>query len=196
MASKNARAPKGERGFSLIEVLVVVAIMGMVAVILTVATSKALKRQRLETAAQEFKGFVDRAYILTAQQGRGVFTEIGPVQANGSRIVRLVEDTNENGAMETTDRELERMTLTSDIVLSNSATAATAWPAGAGGTLVLLCDTLGRAVNPGTGQPRTAAARVMLTHIEMTGSGTLRPVLTFTVDVTPLWRPTVTKERG
>lgn len=196
MASGCARRSHVEKGFSLVEVLVVVAIMGMLAVILTVATSKTLKRQRLETAAQEFKGFVDRAYILTTQQGRGVFTEIGAVGANGSRVLRLVEDADENGAMDGSDPELARMTLTSDIVLSNSADAATAWPAGVGGSLLLLCDTMGRAVNPATGQPRTAAARVRLTHKEMTGSGTLRPILTYTVDVTPLWRPTVTKEKG
>jgi prepilin-type N-terminal cleavage/methylation domain-containing protein len=196
MAPGTARPPEKEKGFSLIEVLVVVAIMGMLAVILTVATSKTLKRQYLESAAIELRSFIDRAYVLTAQQGRGVFAEITPVQTDGTRIVRLVEDTNENGTLDTTDRELDRETLTSDLVLANSAVASTAWPVLGSGSLALLCDTLGRAVNPNNGQPITAGARVTLTHKEMTGSGTLRPVLTFTIEVTPLWRPTSSKERG
>lgn len=196
MAPRPARPPRGEKGFSLIEMLVVVAIMGMLAVILTVATSKTLKRQRLESAAIELRSFVDRAYVLTAQQGRGVFVEIGPVQTNQTRVVRLVEDTDENQRLDSTDRELDRETLTSDLVLANDTASATAWPALASGSLALLCDTMGRAVNPNNGQQITSGARVTLTHREMTGSGTLRPVLTFTIEVTPLWRPTSSKRRG
>jgi prepilin-type N-terminal cleavage/methylation domain-containing protein len=196
MVSGTARPPEREKGFSLIEVLVVVAIMGMLAVILTVATSKTLKRQRLESAALQLKGFMDRAYVLTAQQGRGVFVEITPVQTNGTRIVRLVEDTDEDRTLDPTDQELDREILTSDLVLANDPAAATAWPVLGSGSLALLCDTLGRAVNPNNGQQVTSGARVSLTHKEMTGSGTLRPVLTFTIEVTPLWRPTSSKKRG
>lgn len=196
MAPRTPRPPEGEWGFSLIEILVVVAIMGMLAVILTVATSKTLKRQRLESAAQQLKSFVDRAYVLTAQQGRPVFTEIGTVQANGTRIVRLVEDTNENGSLDNTDQELDRETITADLVLQNASVAANAWPTLPSGSLALLCDTLGRAINPLNGQQVTSGARVTLTHKEMTGSGTLRPILTYTIEVTPLWRPTSTKTKG
>jgi prepilin-type N-terminal cleavage/methylation domain-containing protein len=181
-------------GFSLIEMLVVVAILGLISIILTVAIAGTLKRQRLETAGHQLKSFVDRAYALTAQQASDVFVQIGPAQADGSRTLTLVADTNSNQTLDGGDPVLATETITGDLILTNSTTAATQWPT-VGSNLQLLCNIRGQAINPVTKKVMTDEAIVSLTHSEMTGSGTLRPRFRFDVHVFPLWNPTLVKVR-
>jgi hypothetical protein len=121
-----------------------------------------------------------------------VFVRVGAVQGNGTRTVTLVEDTDSDGIPETSDTVLETETVTADIVLANAAATANQWPT-VDGSLTLLCDTMGRAVNPTTNQQIQADAQLSLTHVEMTGSGTLKPRFNYTLAVTPLWRPTAAK---
>ncbi len=181
-------------GFTLLEVLVVVAILGLIATILTVAVSNAIKRQRLDTAAQQLRSFMDRAYVSTTQTGNGIFVQIGAERTDGSRLVRLIEDSNSNKTLDSTDQVLATETITSDLVLSNSSTAATAWPV-IGGSLVMLCDSMGRAINPNTGLQISQDLTISLTHTDMTGSGTLTPRLRYDIRLYPLWSPSLTEVR-
>jgi prepilin-type N-terminal cleavage/methylation domain-containing protein len=181
-------------GFTLIEVLVVVAILGLIAAILTVAVSNAIKRQRLDTAAQQLRSFMDRAYVSTTQTGNGMFVQIGAVRTDGSRSVRLVEDSNSNRTLDSTDQVLATETITNDLVLSNSSTAATAWPV-VSGSLEMLCDSMGRAIDPTTGRQITGDLTISLTHTDMTGSGTLTPRLRYDIRLYPLWSPSLTEVR-
>ncbi len=177
-----------DSGFTFIELLIVIAILGMIAAILTVAVSRAIKRQRLDTAAQQLRSFIDRAYVSTTQTGNGMFIQIGAVQTDGSRLVRLVEDNNSNQTLDSTDQVLATETITDDLVLSNSSTAGTAWPV-VGGSLEMLCDSMGRAIDPTTGRQITQALSISLTHTDMTGSGTLRPRLRYDIRSVPAVEP-------
>jgi prepilin-type N-terminal cleavage/methylation domain-containing protein len=191
----SSRERSSDSGFSLIEVLIVVAILGLIAVILTVAVSKALKRQRLETAARQLQSFIDNGYVNTTQQGQAVFLQIGPAAADGSRTATLTADTNGNGALDAspTDTVLATQLIPGDIVL---VTATTTFPS-VSGTYILECDTMGRAINPTLTTPAqiTAPATVSLTHKEMGSGGNLRPNLRYDIQVSPLWSPIISKVR-
>ena len=207
------RRPRRDGGFSLIEILVVVAIMGMIAVIMTIAVSRTLKRQRLETAAHEVQSFVERAYVLTASQGTGVFLQLSdPPAADGSRTLTLYADTNGDQMFDkATDQVLETQVIPGDILVQ---TATTTWPHPnnpAGLTYYLLyCDWQGRSNSasetytgaapipsawlpvPLTGPPLTAPVALSLTHKEM-AAGVLKPNLRYDILVNVLWRPTIVK---
>jgi len=198
-----ADQPSGERGFSLIEVLVVVAILGLISVIMTVAVSKTLKRQRLETAAHEIQSFVERAYVNSASFGQAVFVQVSDPAADGSRTMNMFVDAAPGDGVydSATDTRIGTQPITSDIQL---VTGSTTWPKPTGQTYYLLeCNTLGQAMTaPLKATPQVdypvrldAPVALALTHKEM-ASGNLTPNMRFDVMVNVLWRPNIVRYRN
>jgi len=192
-------------GFTLIEVLVVVALIGLMAMIMTIAVSKTLKRQRLETAAHEVQSFLNKAYTTTTSTGRSVFVWVGAPASDGSRTMRIYDDTNNNGVFDSSaDVIIDTRTITGDLVVAAapSSTTLRSWPAtGTSNTFIIECDTMGRAIDPPnsstngsstTGVPMTLPAALSLTHAEM-ASGNLRPTIVYYTTVNLLWQPTIQK---
>jgi len=64
---------KQEKGFTLIEVLIVVAILGILAVVITLNVSSTLKRQRLEAGASQLQSFIESAATYARERSSGVF---------------------------------------------------------------------------------------------------------------------------
>jgi prepilin-type N-terminal cleavage/methylation domain-containing protein len=193
-------------GFTLVEVLVVVAILGMLSLILTLAASKTLKRQRLETAAHEVQSFLNRAYTTTTSTGRAVFIIVSAPATDGSRTMTLYDDTNNNGVYDSgTDVVMSTQLITNDLVMANppSSSAYRSWPAtSTADTFFIECDNSGRAIDPPNsstnssttaGVPMTLPAVISLTHKEMGTGGTLRPNIVFLLNVNLLWQPTTQK---
>ena len=150
IADRNA----GGRGFSLIEILVVVALLGMISVIMTIAVSKTLKRQRLETAAHEIQSFATRAYTNTASTGRAVFLRVSAPVADGSRTMVLCDDTNNNLQFDSgTDLQLAMQLITGDLVVSAPPSGIASWPSPASNVFIVACDPLGRTVDPTLANP-------------------------------------------
>lgn len=196
----------GSKGFSLIEMLVVVAIVGLLAVIMTIAVSKTLKRQRLETAAHEVQNFLNKAYTTTSSTSRSVFVFVAAPAADGSRTMTLYDDTNNNGIFDSTsDAVLATQAITKDLVLSAPPASAAyrSWPAtSTANTFIIECDTMGRPIDPPnsstnssttTGIIMTLPAGVALTHVEMGTGGTLRPTMSYVIFANLLWQPTIQK---
>ena len=199
----------GSKGFSLIEILVVVAILGMIAVIATVAVSKVIKRERVSSDARQLQGFINNAFVQAQVRSRGVFVTGVRNAADGSHTFQLVEDTNGNSSLDgpTTDLVIATQLVPSTTEVAgfpySGAPSAygtfgtNTWPfTGSGSTLkvILMCDSMGRAINPTVpgqiGQPVTLS----LTHVEML-TGTLNPKIRFDLQVFPLWNCTVTQVR-
>ena len=204
--SRRSSIPAGQAGFSLIEVLVVVAIIGMLAVIMTIAVSRTLKRQRLETAAHEVQSFLNRAYTTTSATGRSTFVWVSAPSTDGARTMRIYDDTNNDGVFSTSSDEIvDTQPLPSDLVLSAPPTSAAyrSWPAtSTSNTFIIECDIQGRAIDPPnsstngsttTGVPITLPAIVSITHKEMGAGGTLRPDISYFLSVNLLWQPTIQK---
>jgi prepilin-type N-terminal cleavage/methylation domain-containing protein len=203
------RGAGSEKGFSLIEVLVVVAILGLIATILTLNVSNTLKKQRLETAAEQLKSQVQLAQVLSAERSVGAFVVIA-AQADGSHVVWLVVDTNANNQLDFdptnpyagADQPIRgtELNLTRDIVLATSQTPATYWnginfwPV-VNGNFALLCDARGLTFDPSRVPPAPfeSAVPLSLTHVEM-ATGTLRPKFRYDLTVSPLWHTTLERE--
>ncbi len=193
-SNSGKRRSKRQAGFSLIELLVVLVILGMIAIILTIAVSKTLKRQRLRTGAQQLTGFIQKAYVLASQKSAGVFVRILPVKSDGTRDVQLVEDSNGDQSLEVgSDQVLSTEVITGDLVLANSTVSSQSWPT-VGNDIVLFCNSDGLAVNPATGTQITGTADITLTHIDMQ-NGSLSPKIRYDIKVYPIWRPAMSTER-
>lgn len=189
------RRPRRDGGFTLMEVLIVVAILGMMTLIATMAVSKALKRQRLEVAARQLQSFIEKAYIRTVDTHASVFVVLFPVASDGTRAVDLVEDTNGDLQLSDSDQVLETTLLTSDIVVWTNA-----WPLipatfmGKNVTAIA-CDTMGRAMDPSVSPAQPLNGQFLaLTHRDMAGSvPSLTPRIRYDLTMDRLWHCTMSQ---
>jgi prepilin-type N-terminal cleavage/methylation domain-containing protein len=197
------------RGFSLIEVLIVVAILGLLAVIATVAVGKAIKRQRLGVAAQQLAGFIENGFVRAQSTGVGVILT-GVPNADSSCTFRLYADTDNSGTFDdTADTLLITQLVPGDTVIQGLTTGVSystfgvnTLPftgSGSSKVLQLYCDPMGRALNP-TGAtlattPHTPAGpnvqiqapvTLSMTHAAML-SGDLGPKMSYDLQVSPIW---------
>jgi len=194
----DGRRPEG--GFTLIEVLIVVFILGLIATILTINVGTTLKKQRLETAAKQLGSFLKNAQMGASERSRGAFVVITPPDGNGQRTVWMVSDTNQDDALgfdpdnpqAGPDMPLPggQMFLTADIGLQPDDAipgGANQWPVIAG-NYVLLCDPRGYPFNSAAAPATqiTTPVSISITHAEML-SGSLHPRFRYDVTVSPLW---------
>jgi prepilin-type N-terminal cleavage/methylation domain-containing protein len=202
---KKKKTVRGAAGFTLIEILVVVAIIGMISLIMTIAVSKSLKRQRLETAAQQLSSFFEGAYVKGQTAGATVFVTAVKNADNSCTFSVVADDgTGQLGKV------LSTQLVPNDLAVSGISTVPTAfgsntWPkltnppyaAASGNVWCLVCDSLGRTHLPATSASSpptqaTAPQTLSITHQEML-SGTLGPRMRFDLVLGPIWHVNVTK---
>jgi prepilin-type N-terminal cleavage/methylation domain-containing protein len=200
-----------QRGFTLIEVLVTVVLIGMVAVLAVTQINNAWQKSRLDSEVGNVRAFLQSAYTYMVNHRAPVYVR---VQSQSGKPVTLSITQNADG----TGTKFATMTMPDYITLSTSNTApgqldaTTVWPAypvtacpatnmATGGTGVLECDATGAAVVipaspvvPPCTIPTmvTQVQRLVVTHVRMVG-GSLRPKIVYTLQVTPLWSVQVTK---
>jgi prepilin-type N-terminal cleavage/methylation domain-containing protein len=197
----------GQGGFTLVELLIVLALIGVIATIMVFTTSSTLKKQRVEAQAAEVKGFVERAYIDTMRLHVPIYIVIEDRDANGERLINrwaddggVVPRVSDGLLDENNDTLLDSLIIPRDIALidgigSDVNLVGGTWflPASIGKP-ALLCNIQGYLVdpdNPGFGR-FNAILTIPVTHTEMVEEA-LRPRFSYDVDVTPLWHVTTEK---
>ena len=197
------------RGFTLMEAMVVVAIIGFPVVIAGTQVLRTLKRNQLNSTVQSVQLLANRAYLEMQRRGAMTIVRIGPAQPwvagdpDGFLPVELWVDVNNNGAIDPgTDLLLETQQLvildrrTGDNVQQISLSTSMVdqiqsanWSTdGVSRSVarVLACDTFGRAVYPATGQQIPAMATLSITHADMV-AGRLSPHRNYQLRISPAW---------
>ncbi len=212
-----------ERGYSLVEMIIVVALLGTIAAMATIKVGDTLKRMRTEAAAQDFKGFLDNVFLL-ANQGVyfddtsgdvsrfpsasatrvqvSVFTQLSNREGDGFIYADIMPDVNNNGLPDdpvldpdpNTGHSMDAFRLTNDLSLSQTnADEVGGTWPLSGGIPTIMCDNQGRAIDPNTRRTITTTAVMPVTHREMVDDN-IYPKVSYTVSVTPLWQVTTVKE--
>jgi type II secretory pathway pseudopilin PulG len=165
------------------ELLIVVALMGLIATAVVLPVNAYYQRSRVEGAANDVRNFLVGAQTLalstnsrvtvTLQQTGGLWTfsltPASPPPAGSS------------AALTRTELELPAYIVVTGLWLGSSCD----WPLDSG-IHSLVCDTMSRTLDPTTGQQLTASATVRLTHVSI-AQGRLSPPMLYEVRVAPLW---------
>jgi prepilin-type N-terminal cleavage/methylation domain-containing protein len=169
-----------ERGFTLLEALIVLAIVALVTAIVTVPINSYWQRARLETTAGDIRNFMQQAYVEAVNQHAQITVTLQ--QVSGAWVLQLTPPPLHSPATYTIP----------DFV--QVVTANTNWPTAAG-VRELGCDTVGRTLDPTSGPPSPqvgSTQTLAITHSSM-ADGSLTPNIRYDIQVYPVWNVSILK---
>ena len=201
-------ARTGRRAFSLVELLVVVAILGIILAIAVGQASKSFRRAKVDSIADTIRNFIQDAGAQVQKQNLPVFIELSWVAAPSPGFYRFqaIADSLTNGVLDgppynpigtidaTKDSIVAQYDVPSEIALSGIVGAAqiesTLWSTNTAdqSTRSLLCDFQRRTINPTSGGQIAGVATLSVSHVNMLqSSGQLKPLINDQIRINPIW---------
>jgi prepilin-type N-terminal cleavage/methylation domain-containing protein len=174
-----------ERGFSLIEGMVVIAIIGLMALIAGLQIANFVSKSNLEGAANEVRTFLESAKSLMVKENTPITVRY---------VVVGTEPTLQ--LMPTAGGPLRTLALPAyvKVAVNPGGLAPASWPTPAAGNL-FICDTQGRTLGA-TGSQVTGVQTISFTHkgmVGMAGYSSVTPRMRYDVQLFPLWTVNVSK---
>lgn len=174
------RSVERQLGFTLLEALVVLVLLGIVAFMAGNALSGARERSQLRSVAQQAQAFLKGAPVEAGEQGQTV-----RVRWDGAgRVFQLGTVTGGNFVVQSTQR------VPDELIVRNGA--GDDWPV-LGGAPTLHCDPFGRALDPNSGTQLQGPVTFEMTAQAMV-DGRVGPLTVYTVQLFPVWKVRLTKE--
>lgn len=172
------------RGFSLVELLVVLALLAAISLVTTIQILAFLQKNELQAQAQEVKAFLQEVPQLVARHQQPLWVIFRPAGGTGpGGLLQIARDQAGTQVLrELRIKETIAFGLAAPVEWLNWAPGTTS------GTYVLACDTFNRAVRPQGGQLQQieTPALAVFTHQKMK-SGALRPKYRWVLGIAPVW---------
>ena len=173
-----------ETGVTLLEALIVLAILALVTAIAVVPVNSYWQRSRLDAAAGDIRNFLQQAYIEAINQHTPILVTLQ--QTSGQWTLQCSNQLPSPRDWQATYAVPDFISLA-----LNPAAGAGGWPV-VGATRELICDTIGRTIDPATGLQVTSVQTLSITHFRML-DGSLSPSTRWDIQVYPLWTVGVAK---
>jgi len=177
---------RSQHGVTLIEMLIVLALLGIIVGIASFAINSTWQRYRLEAAAGDARSFVQQTFTAMTGAGAPVFLRLVPGTPNRLEITSNADGTGVLRQLELPELINLSMTSTSEIDCD--------WPDVAGAVpsatdtstpRVLQLDLVGRTLDA-TGAQVAGVRHLIMTHDDMV-TGKLEPRMRYDVRLYPLW---------
>jgi len=192
-----------QRGFTLLEALVVVAIIGIAAALAVVQVNKAWQKSRLDGAAHDLQSFLQSAYTFMVNSRAAVFVVLTPGSGSTPTTFTITQNADGSGTLFGTYSLPDFVSLSTASAANGALDSRTVFPCacppgtctlGSGTPGVLECDPIGRAMNSACSPPAmvTGAQTLVLTHVDMV-TGKLTPRIVYTIQIPPVWKAQLTQ---
>lgn len=187
-----AEVPEGRRGFSLVELLIVVALLGLIAALVVLPVNAYYQRARIEGVANEVRNFMMGAQTLALNTNSRVTVTLQQTAGQWAFTLEPAVPPAPGTAASAWSRRLE---LPGYVAVNGLWRGGGCdWPqnpAGSG-TYQVVCDSISRTLDPITSVQLTAFVTLRLTHVS-TVEGRLKPPQVWELRLAPLWSVTAMK---